>query len=122
MKVRIPTFLVPHPSKYTVNTNLPTQRSILVREEILNHEFQMKNINMQKCKICLEIYMVDGQIRTSYTCPKCHKRKDPMHFLKNNLHPVWYEVSEDGEFVRDIYGNKVPHFENSARAEKADHG
>jgi hypothetical protein len=34
-----------------------------------------------------------------------------MHFLKNNLHPVWYEVSEDREFVRDIYGNKVPHFE-----------
>jgi hypothetical protein len=34
-----------------------------------------------------------------------------MHFLKKNLHPVWHEVSEDRKFVRDIYGNKVPHFE-----------
>ncbi len=66
---------------------------------------------MQKCEICLELHKVDGQISTSYTCQKCHKRKDPMHFLKNNLHPVWYEVSEDREFVSDVYGNKVPHFE-----------
>jgi hypothetical protein len=111
LKIRIPTFLVPDPSKYSVNTSLPTQRSILVREEILNHEFEMKNINMQKCEICLELHMVDGQMKTSYTCQKCHKRKDPMHFLKNNLHPVWYEVSEDGEFVRDVHGDKIPHFE-----------
>ncbi len=31
--------------------------------------------------------------------------------MKNNLHPVWYEVSDDGELVRDKDGNKVPHFE-----------
>ncbi len=48
LKIQIPTFLAPHPSKYTFNASLLTQRSILVREEILNHEFQMKNINMQK--------------------------------------------------------------------------
>jgi hypothetical protein len=36
-----------------------------------------------------------------------------MYFLKNNLHPVWYEVSDNGEFIRDKDGNKVPHFERS---------
>jgi hypothetical protein len=34
-----------------------------------------------------------------------------MYFLRNNLHPVWYEVSDSGEFTRDKDGNKVPHFE-----------
>ena len=34
-----------------------------------------------------------------------------MYFLKNNLHPVWYEVLDDGEFIRDKDGNRVLHFE-----------
>ncbi len=34
-----------------------------------------------------------------------------MYFLRNNLHPVWYEVSNSGEFIQDRDGNKVPHFE-----------
>ncbi len=62
----------------------------------------------------MELHMVNGQVqqtRKPYSCPKCHKRKDPIYFLKNNLHPVWYEVSNDGELVRDKDGNKVPHFE-----------
>jgi hypothetical protein len=35
-----------------------------------------------------------------------------MSFLRNNLHPVWYEVSNSGEFIRYKDGNKVPHFES----------
>ncbi len=38
-------------------------------------------------------------------------RKDPKYFLRNNLHPVWYEVDDNGQFVKDKYGNKIPHFE-----------
>jgi hypothetical protein len=34
-----------------------------------------------------------------------------MYFLRNNLHPVWYEVSDSGEFIRDKDENKVLHFE-----------
>jgi hypothetical protein len=34
-----------------------------------------------------------------------------MYFLRNNLHPVWYQVCDSGEFIRDKDGNKVPHFE-----------
>jgi hypothetical protein len=34
-----------------------------------------------------------------------------MYFLKNNLHPVWYEVLDYGEFIRDKDGNRVPNFE-----------
>jgi hypothetical protein len=34
-----------------------------------------------------------------------------MYFLRNNLYPVWYEVSDSGEFIRDKDGNIVPHFD-----------
>ena len=113
LNIRIPTESVPNPKNYAEMASLPTQQSVIVKEEILNHEFHMKNLNVLKCELCLELHIVDGhqQTRTPYTCSKCFGRKDPMYFLKNNLHPVWYEVSEDGEFIRDKEGNKVPHFE-----------
>ncbi len=59
----------------------------------------------------MELHMVDGQVQQTRSCLKCHTRKDPMYFLKNNLHPVWYKVSDDGELVRDKDGNKMPHLE-----------
>jgi hypothetical protein len=34
-----------------------------------------------------------------------------MYFLRNKLHPVWYEVSDSGEFIRNKDGNRVLHFE-----------
>jgi hypothetical protein len=49
LKIRIPTELVPHPTKYTQIASLSTQQSVLVKEEILHHKFQMKNLNAVKC-------------------------------------------------------------------------
>ncbi len=74
----------------------------------------MNNLNVLKCELCLELHIVDREVqqtRKPYSCYKCHDRKDPMYFLKNNLHPVWYEVLDDGEFIRDKNGNGVLHFE-----------
>jgi hypothetical protein len=59
-------------------------------------------------------FWIDKQVKQTkepHTCQKCHNRKDPMYFLKNNLHPVWYEVSDSGELIRDKDGNRVLHFE-----------
>jgi hypothetical protein len=114
LNIKIPTELVPNPKNYTKKTSLPTLRSVLVREEILHHEYHMKNLNVLKCEICLEVHIMDGhaqQAKKLFSCQKCCSRKDPMYFLRNNLHPVWYEVSDDGELIRDKNGNKVPHFE-----------
>jgi hypothetical protein len=47
----------------------------------------------------------------TYTCKKCHTRKDPRYFLRNTLHPVWYEIDDDGEYVKDLAGNLIPHFD-----------
>jgi hypothetical protein len=35
----------------------------------------------------------------------------PKYFLRNNLHPVWYEVDDNGQLLKDTNGNKIPHFE-----------
>lgn len=114
LHLTIPTELVPHPINQTRIATLPTKRSVIVKEEILHHEFQMKNLTIRKCNTCLELVMIDRQTEHSgclYTCKKCQKRKDPMYYLKNNLHPIWYEVSDDGSFVTDKHGNKVPRFD-----------
>ena len=114
LNIRIPSELVPNPKKYTKKTILPTQCSVLVKKEILHHEYHMKNLNVLKCELCLELHIMDRKVQQTgkpYSCQKCHSQKDPMHFLRNNLHPVWYEVSDDGELIRDKNGNKVSHFE-----------
>jgi hypothetical protein len=85
-----------------------------MKEEILWHEFYTNNINVIKCEICLELKILDKQVKQTkepHPFQKCQNKKDPMYFLRNNLHPVWHEVSNSGEFIRDKDGNKVPHFE-----------
>jgi hypothetical protein len=85
-----------------------------VKEGILQYEFYTNNINVIKCEICLELQILGKQVKQRkepHTCQKCQNKKDPMYFSRNNLHPVWYEVSDSGEFIRDKDGNKVLHFE-----------
>ena len=55
LHITIPTELVPHPKNQRRIASLPTKRSVIVKEEILHHEFQMKILNIYKCKICLEL-------------------------------------------------------------------
>ncbi len=85
-----------------------------MKEEILQHEFYTNNINVIKCEICLEFEILDKQVKQRkepHTCQKCQNRNYPMYFLSNNLHPVWYEASDSGEFISEKDGNKVPNFE-----------
>ncbi len=62
----------------------------------------------------MECRIEDKQLKegeTTYICQKCQNRKDPKYFLRNKLHPVWYEVDDNGQFIKDKFGNKIPHFE-----------
>ena len=74
-----------------------------------------KDLNIVKCNVCLECHMQSTIISPSdkdiYTCKKCLKRKDNDYYLRNNLHPVWFEVNEDGSYKLDEAGKKIPHFE-----------
>ncbi len=99
LKIAIGTDLVPNPRKYLNNAMQPTNHMILLKEEILKHEFYNNSLNIKKCEICLECHIEDKQLKegeTTYTCQKCKNRKDPKYFLRNNLHPVWYKVTDKG--------------------------
>ncbi len=69
---------------------------------------------MNKCDVCLECRIVDIHLKqghSTHVCQRCQNRNNPMHFLKNNLHTVWYKVSKNGKFTRDKDSNKISHFE-----------
>jgi hypothetical protein len=106
--------IVPDPRKYA-NSNKPmtSQRKILVKEQILEHEFITNNLNIFKCNVCLECHVQSNVLpdQESYTCKKCCKRKDNDYYLNNNLHPVWFGVNKDGSHKLDEGGKKIPHFE-----------
>ena len=113
LNITIETDLLPNPRKYLINTIRPTNRMILLKEEILKHEFYTNSLNIKKCEICLECHIEGNQSKqsgTTYICQKCQIGKDPKYFLKNNLHPIWYEVDDNGQYIKDKYGNKIPHY------------
>ncbi len=88
------------------------KRSIsTVKEQILEHEFLTNNLNIAKCNVCLECHVQNNVLpdRESYTCKKCCKRKDNDYYLNNNLHPVWFEINEDGIHKLDEAGEKNQH-------------
>jgi hypothetical protein len=96
--------LAPDPRKYTNSgQEMPMERGIIVREQLLEHNFVTNNLNIQKCNICLECHIEKDVIikQDSNTCKKCKDRNDPNHFIENNMHPLWYEIEEDGSFRTD---------------------
>jgi hypothetical protein len=92
---------------------MPSQRIILVKEQILEHKFITKNQNIVKCNVCLECHIQNNVLpdQESYTCKKCHKRKDNDYNLNNNLHLVCFEVNENGSHKLDEVWGKNPQFE-----------
>ncbi len=93
--------IAPDPRKYTNSgQERHTEREIIVREQLLEHEFVKNNLNIQKCNICLECHIEKDIImkQDSYTCKKYKDRNDPNLFIKYNMHPLWYEIEEDGSF------------------------
>ncbi len=87
---------------------MPSQREILVKEQILAHKFRTNNLNIVKCNVCRECQIQNNVLpdQESYTCKKCCKRKDDDYNLNNNLHPVRFKVNEDGSHKLDEAGKK----------------
>ena len=109
LTISIDVEIVLDPRKYAnSNKPMPSQRDILVKEQILEHKFITNNLNIVKCNVCLECHIQNNVLpdQESYTCKKCCKRKDNDYNLNNNLHPVWFEVNEDGSHKLDEAGKK----------------
>ncbi len=67
-------FFINTAPNYIDKCNLPTKRSILVKEEILQHDFYTNNIDFNYCEICLELQILDKQVKQRkepHTCQKC---------------------------------------------------
>ena len=84
-------------------------REILAREKILQFEHEMESLNMFMCTGCKECH-IESKPATSdltYVCKACNKRKDPDYYINNNLHPVWYLVDDENNYVLDENGKRV---------------
>jgi hypothetical protein len=91
-------------SQLNLNWSLIPRSIFLMLDDLKNVEFYMNNLNMSKCDVRLESQMVDSHLKqghTTFVCQRCLNRNNPMQFLKNNLHPVWFKVSKNGKFTRD---------------------
>ena len=108
------TELVPDPRKYGRNSGLcaPTNREIIVKEQILTFEQYMSSLNIFKCSICKECNIDEKPPSDdpNYICNECRARKDPQFFIRNNLHPVWYLVDDNGDYALDANGDKIPRY------------
>jgi hypothetical protein len=52
LTISIDVELAPDPMKYTNSgQEMPTEREIIVREQLLEHEFATNNLNIQKCNM-----------------------------------------------------------------------
>ena len=111
LKLTKDVYFIPDPRKYkgSPGPKLPTIREILAREKILQFEHDMESLNMFMCSGCKECH-IESKPATNelvYTCKACDKRNDPDYYINNNLHPVWYLVDDDNNYVLDENGKKV---------------
>jgi hypothetical protein len=61
------------PRKYAnSNKPMPSQREILIKEQILECKFITNNLNIVKCKVCLEYHIQNNVLpdQESYICKK----------------------------------------------------
>ena len=91
----------------------PTENETWTKEKILQFEHYLSTLNITKCTVCLECSIQENtpDDESVYVCSACRKRKDDQFFIRNNLHPVWYEVDEEGAHALDSDGRKKPVFE-----------
>jgi hypothetical protein len=64
------------PRRYTNSgQEMPTESKNIVKEQLLEHEFVMNNLNIQKCNTCLECHMEKDVMmkQDSLTCKKCKR-------------------------------------------------
>lgn len=111
LKLRGHVHFIPDPRKYkgTSGQKVPTVREILAKEKILQFEHEMESLNMFMCTGCKECH-IESKPATSdltYVCKACNKRNDPDYYIKNNLHPVWYLVDDENNYVLDENGKRV---------------
>ena len=96
-----------------------TVREFKRDEGILQFERQTSMLRIQYCPCCRENHLNhikhEPKEATPYKCDRCKKLDDECHYLKKNLHPVWYERKEGAkshkDFKFDSNGNKIARYD-----------
>ena len=91
----------------------PTENETWTKEQILQFEHYLSALSITKCTVCLECSIEENtkDDESDFVCSSCRKRKDDQFFIRNNLHPVWYEVDKEGSHVLERDGKRKPMFE-----------
>jgi hypothetical protein len=76
--------IVPDPRKYANSKQpMPTEWEILVKEQILEHEFTTNNLNIVKCNVCLEFHIQKNVLPDhEYICKKMPYTERPRLLLE----------------------------------------
>jgi hypothetical protein len=99
LSISVDAEIVPDPRKYANSKQpMPNKREILVKEQILEHEFMTNSLNISKCSLCLECHIQQNILpdHESYICKKCHNRKGPDYFMKKNVHCCGLKLAKMG--------------------------
>ena len=103
------TEIIPDPRRHKdLIIPIPTNRDVMTKEQILTFEQYLSTLNVSWCSICRESQIEEKPFvrDPNYVCAACTKRNDPEYFIRNNLHPVWYLVDDEGNYVLDENGKK----------------
>ncbi len=61
--------LAPDPWRYTNSGQaMPTEKEIIVKEQLIKHKFVTNNLNIQKCNTCLECHMEKDVMMKQDSC------------------------------------------------------
>ena len=114
LNLRVATEFVLHPHKYGrgATKQMPTLRERTAKEKILTFEQYMGSLNVFMCSVCLECRIKAKPCANDpkYVCGSCKDRKDDRYYVDNNLHPVWYLIDDDGNYVLDEQGNRATQY------------
>ena len=115
-----------NPGHGVVGRSKETYRSRRTKEEIIKFEFKMRTLQVTTCRVCREnkLAFPKGVIpkdkpktrRNSlgnHVCDRCKRNKseESNKYLKENLHPIWYERDDSGNFKYDSNGEKIVRYD-----------
>ena len=88
-------------------------------EGMLKFERKASMLRIQYCHCCRENHLnlikYEPNKAEPYKCTKCEKLDDDRHYLKKNLHPVWYERKPGAksykDFKLDSSGNRIVRYD-----------
>ena len=111
-----------NPNHGVIGRSRETRRSRRTKEELIKFEYKMRTLQVTTCCVCRENKLIfpKGVAKDMPTlnsvgdhiCDICKKNKcqENNKYLKENLHPIWYERDDEGNLKYED-GEKVTRYD-----------